>query len=130
MSDLESRDVITNVITSIFDKDMAIIILGYYFLISEEFKKELNNVMNDRLNRKLRYLEFKSFGTFFIMSKIFDNVLVIDFDKLFDKTNGYYKIQFVYHINSNFSRNMLKSENLPKKSFNKLTKKEISLIIS
>ncbi len=129
----KSKDVITNIITSVFDKDVSRIITGYYFLISEQFKLELNNVMNDRSNRKLQYFKFPESTNFIIRFRLYEKNIIIDLFKQWPRNIESREVDISYRIIIKHKRlHRAFKNNLPpvlsKKSFNKLTKKEFLLI--
>ena len=125
-----SNTYVTDIITSLFDKDMAIIILGYYFLISDEFKLELSNVMNDRSNRKLQYINFPGSTIFTIKSGFYGETIIIDLfhDTRNSSVNESREIDVIYRIFDNGRLYNIFKNSLPlflsKKSLNRLTREE------
>ncbi len=111
-------------------KDITSIIASYYFLISEEFKLELKNIMKDRIDRKLEYiarnnkyyLQINNGHEFVVKSIIHGKPLYIHFhSNLFQyRGNILCNISIIYLID--FKQ---KSTNhFLSKSFNRLTNEE------
>ncbi len=122
------KEKITNIISNeIKNKDITNIIMDYYLLISDEFKMELEEVMQKRKERKLEYLNSTNLLGLYsqtwglntrsvIHGKIFVTCLVVIRDMEFGN---------VYNVSSYFiHRGKQFHGNLPKKSSNRLTKEE------
>ncbi len=131
MSVLESKDKSKDIITSIFDKDVSTIILGYHFLISNEFKLELGDAMNDRSDRKLQYFNFsKGSQNFITRSILYNKIFIMDFFTKHIRDSESREIDIGYRIIHQRTKRLQTfcKNNLPpvlsKKSFNRLTSEE------
>ncbi len=110
--------------------DITKIIRSYYFLISNEFKLELKNIMKDRSDRKLKYIisKFTRYNghEFVIKSIIYGRKFMTDFFSGLNTASGMENTSKNIRIYYRAQRQTpgKRITNPPNKSFNRLTMDE------
>ncbi len=115
----------------LWSKDVVNIIASYYLMIPIEFKMELKEVMQDRINRKLTYtIHNKDIYQdceqwFSVKSKMYGRMLSRNFYNLKYNETDLISCCNTKIIHIRYNAGIGKSlKNLPKKNFNRLTKEE------